>query len=224
MIKDRLKSIKPLFKLIRKIKSINHFIKTQDFFKKVTKIENHGVISIRKYMIGSGNSIFIGKDTIIDDSYIRIVGNNNSITFGDNCSIGPRCSFWLEGNNICVVIGSKTTFTNDVEVNAQEDGSRITLGDDCMLSNHIIIRTSDSHPIYDVATHERLNPAKPVVIGNHVWIAPNSTIMKGAIIHDNAIIGSNSMVNKEIPAASLAVGVPARVVKQDVHWTRESLF
>jgi acetyltransferase-like isoleucine patch superfamily enzyme len=48
--------------------------------------------------------------------------------------------------------------------------------------------------------------------------------MKGAIIHDNAIIGSNSMVNKEIPAASLAVGVPARVVKQNVDWTRETLF
>jgi serine acetyltransferase len=43
-------------------------------------------------------------------------------------------------------------------------------------------------------------------------------------MRDNAIIVSNSMVNKDIPAASLAVGIAARVVKQNVHWTRETLF
>lgn len=123
-----------------------------------------------------------------------------------------------------IFVGRSATFTNNVELNAKEDDLSIMLGEDCMLSNHIIIRTSDSHPIYDIAIHERLNPAKPVFIGNHVWIAPHSTIMKGATIRENVIIGSNSMVNKDIPAGSLAVGMPARVVKQNVQWTRESLF
>lgn len=93
-----------------------------------------------------------------------------------------------------------------------------------MFSNHIIIRTSDFHPIYDKDTYIRLNPAKPVITGNHVWIAPYSTIMKGANIHDNAIVSSNIIVTKDVPAKSLVVGMPARVVKQNVQWPRETLF
>lgn len=193
-------------------------------FCKVTTIKNYGSISIRKYMVGRSNTMIVGCHTHLDKSKIHIVGNNNSLIFGDNCSIGPRSSFWMEGNNITIFIGSNTTFTNDIHVNAQENGSKITIGEDCMLSNHIIIRTSDSHPIYDVATQVRLNPAKAVVIGNHVWIAPHSIIMKGTKINNNAIIGSNTMVTKDVAAASLVVGMPARVVKQNVHWTREAIF
>lgn len=64
--------------------------------------------------------------------------------------------------------------------------------------------------MYDSATGVRLNPAKPF-IGNHVWIVLNSAIMTGAVIRDGAIIGSNTMVSKEIDANSLAVGNPAKV-------------
>lgn len=93
-------------------------IKTRDLFGKVTKIENHGFISVRKYMVGRRNKIIVGQHTHLDGSYIRIVGNNNLLVFGDNYSIGSRSSFWLEGNNITIFIGSGTTFTNDIEVNA----------------------------------------------------------------------------------------------------------
>lgn len=93
-----------------------------------------------------------------------------------------------------------------------------------MFSNHIIVRTSDSHPIYDMATGNRINPAKDIYIGDHVWIAPDTKIMKGAVIGNGSIIGSNSMVSKEIPANSLAVGMPAKVVKQDIKWTREDII
>ena len=94
-IKDRLKSIKPLRNLIRKMKSTYTFIKTQDLFSKVTTIKNHESITIRKYMVGRANTIIVGCHTHLDKSYIRIVGNNNTLIFGDNCSIGPRSSFWM---------------------------------------------------------------------------------------------------------------------------------
>ena len=91
-------------------------------------------------------------------------------------------------------------------------------------SNKIIVRTSDSHPIYDLTSGERINSPKPVIIGRHVWIAPDSKIMKGAIIGDGCIIGSNTMVSKQIPANALAVGMPAKVVKEGVRWTREDII
>lgn len=63
------------------------------------------------------------------------------------------------------------------------------------------------------------------VIGNHVWIAPNSKIMKGAVIADGCIVGSDTTVAKEFKQPnSLIVGRPARVVKSNVNWTREKLF
>ena len=113
--------------------------------------------------------------------------------------------------------------TRDVHICAQEDKTMIDIGCDCMFSNNIIIRTSDSHPIFD-NTGVRINPAQNVKIGNHVWIAPESTVMKGVIVNDNAIIGSKSLVTKNVPESSLVAGIPAKVIREEVYWTRESLF
>lgn len=155
---------------------------------------------------------------------MRIHGNNNQLIIEDNVIVGPNCSFWMEGNNCKIHIGSKTTMTRDVQLNCQENDMEIFLGQDCMLSNNIIIRTSDSHPIYDKDTVNRTNLPKSISIGNHVWIAPNTKIMKGAIIGDGCIIGSDTTVSKVIPPQSLAVGRPCKIIKNGVKWTRENLF
>lgn len=166
----------------------------------------------------------IGKASVLDHTKIRIRGNNNSLIVGSNVYVGRGCSFWMEGDNISIIIGDHTTFTHTVHFCAQENGMRIEVGEDCMFSNHIIVRTSDSHPIYDSETKQRINPSASVKIGNHVWIAPHSVIMKKSDIGGGAIIGSHTMVNKSVPANSLAVGMPMRVVKNNIAWTREKLF
>ena len=186
-------------------------------------VENQGVIRIKRFVKGENNRIIVGKNTHLNGTSFRIVGNNNTIEFGENVRIGDECSFWAEGNNIKIYIGDNSTFTRTVHVNAQEDNSVIYMGKDCMLSNTIIIRTSDSHPIYN-NEGRRINPAKSIYIGDHVWIAPNSKIMKGVTIGDGCIIGSDTMVTKDLPYRVLAVGHPAKIVKTDINWTRESLF
>lgn len=166
----------------------------------------------------------VGRNSHLTETSIHIVGNNNKIVFEDNCRVGINCSFWMEGNNITIIVGSGTTFTHSVHFCAQEDNTTIRVGQDCMFSNTITVRTSDSHPIYDLSSNKRINPARNVIIGNHVWIAPGSKIMKGAKIGDNSIIGSNTMITKEIPSNCLAVGAPSKVVKTNVSWTREKIF
>lgn len=196
----------------------------KDLFCTHAKIVNKGFGSLNKYIDGSKNEIIIGHGTRLEKTRFRIRGNNNKITIGDNCHIGTDCSFWMEGNNIHISIGNDTTFTMRCHFNAQEDNSSIEVGNDCMFSNKIIVRTSDSHPIYDLETGKRINEAKPIKIYDHVWIAPDSKIMKGAIIGGGSIIGSNTMVSKEIPENSLAVGMPAKVVKSNVRWSREDVI
>lgn len=183
------------------------------------------VLEVIKNIVGGANNmVVIKKNCVIDNPVFHIVGNNNKITFEENCHVGPDCSFWMEGNNVQITIGRHTTFTNSVHVNAQEDNMKIEIGEDCMFSNHIIVRTSDSHAIYSNDTNKRINPAKSIKIGNHVWIAPGSEVMKGVAVGDGCIIGSQTMVTKDVPANCLVVGRPARVVKENIRWTREDVI
>ena len=199
-------------------------LQDKDIFCTKAKVTNKGYGRFRKLIRGSNNQIIIGQGTCLRSTLFHIIGHNNRIIIGDRCTIGEGCSFWMEGNNITITIGSGTTFTQLCHFNAQENGARIDVGEDCMFSNKIIVRTSDSHPIYDMSSGKRINSPKPVVIGKHVWIAPDSKIMKGAIIGDGCIIGSNTMVSKHIPENSLAVGMPAKVVKEGIKWTREDII
>lgn len=143
---------------------------------------------------------------------------------GKNVIVGKGCSFWMEGDDLTIEIGDGTSITRDVHFCAQENRTSIMIGKDNMFSNNIIVRTSDSHPMVDINTGNRINPPKNVKTGNHVWIAPNSKIMKGATIGDGTIIGSNSIVTKSVPSHCLAVGMPVKVVKEYVTWTRDTLF
>lgn len=54
---------------------------------------------------------------------------------------------------------------------------------------------------------------KPIEIGNDVWIGANVTILRGVHIGDGAVIGANTLVNKDIPPYAIVVGCPARVIK-----------
>lgn len=155
------------------------FIKKLFSPKVKCKIVNSGKARLIKDIQGKNNTVIISTGCVLNDTTIRIHGNNNTLTFGENCCVGSDCSFWLEGNNINITIGDNTTFTRLCHLNAQEDGTSIIVGKDCMFSNNIIVRTSDSHPIYDLTSGKRTNKAENVIIGNHVWIAPNSKIMKG---------------------------------------------
>lgn len=187
-------------------------------------IENNGYTRLKKDIQGKDNYIKIDNRCTLYDTTFRIRGNNNKIIFENNCWVGENCSFWIEGNNIEIIVGEGSTFTHTVHFCAQEDYSKIIIGKDCIFSNNIIVRTSDSHPIYDLNTNIRINSAKNVILGEHVWIAPNTKIMKGAVVGNGSIIGSDSMVSKTIPDNVLAVGHPAVVVKENIKWTREKVF
>jgi acetyltransferase-like isoleucine patch superfamily enzyme len=66
-----------------------------------------------------------------------------------------------------------------------------------------------------VAPSERRNGfvAKPITIGNNVWIGVAATILPGVTIGDNAVIAAGAVVSRSVPADTLAAGVPARVLK-----------
>ena len=195
-------------------------LRINSWIKGGIKTENYGNGHFKKDVIGRNNSLYIGMGTMINKkSKVLIRGNNNKIVIGNNCRIGKNCSLWIHGNNCSIVLGDHVTMQHNNHFNVYEDNRSITIGNDCMLSNNIIVRTSDDHGIFDLTTKKRINEAKDVRIGNHVWIAPNSRVYKGAIIEDGAVVGSNTLVTKSVPKNSLAVGMPARIVKENIEWS-----
>ena len=183
------------------------------------RIENRGYGRIKKLIRGMNNEIVIGKGTSLDNVFFRIIGNNNRITFGENCRVRNECSFWMEGSNIEIIIGNNCTFNHTNHFCAQEDNTKIILGDNCMFSNNITIRTSDSHSVLDKNTGKRINPSGNVIIGKHVWVAAQVLILKGVEIGEDSIIATKALVSRSIPSNCIAAGIPAKVIKTDVTWS-----
>jgi acetyltransferase-like isoleucine patch superfamily enzyme len=89
-----------------------------------------------------------------------------------------------------------------------------------MISTNVTIRTGDSHSIYDKTTNEFLNNNSSVIIEDHVWIGDDVTILKGVKISSGSIVGTKSLVTKDVPTNSVTVGIPSKVVKNNIIWKR----
>lgn len=92
------------------------------------------------------------------------------------------------------------------------DEAIVTIGDDCFLGPNVSIYTA-CHSTNPTERNTRREWAEPVNIGNSVWIGGDVTILPGVTIGDNCTIGAGSVVTRDIPANSIAVGNPARVIK-----------
>lgn len=92
------------------------------------------------------------------------------------------------------------------------DEAYVTFGDDCFIGPNVSIYTA-CHSTDPTERNSRDEWAKPVTIGNNCWIGGSVTILPGVTIGDNCTIGAGSVVTKDIPSGSIAVGNPARVIK-----------
>ncbi|MBD3842261.1 MAG: acyltransferase, partial [Campylobacterales bacterium] len=97
-----------------------------------------------------------------------------------------------------------------------KEGRKLVIGANCMFSRNVKIMTSDGHSIFK--SEVVVNHAKDILIGSHVWLADNVTIMKGVTIGEGSVVGINSTLTKSIPSKSIAVGNPAKVIKGDIEW------
>ena len=93
------------------------------------------------------------------------------------------------------------------------DEARVTIGDDCFIGPNVSIYTA-CHSTDPVERNSRQEWAKSVTIGNNVWIGGSVTILPGVTIGDNVSIGAGSVVVKDIPSNSVAVGNPCKVIKK----------
>ena len=92
------------------------------------------------------------------------------------------------------------------------DGAKVTFGDNVFIAPNCGFHTA-GHPLDVAQRNQGLEYARPITVGNNVWIGAGVNVLPGVTIGDNCVIGAGSVVNRDIPANSLAVGNPCRVVR-----------
>lgn len=139
------------------------------------------------------------------------------VDIGAECKGRLDCKLWRGAE---LRIGQKTTFNGARIV---VDNGMVTIGTDCMFSDDILVQSSDQHGIIDARTLEVTNGARrDVMLDDHVWVGRRATIMPNVRIGFGAIIGAGAVVTADVPAMSVAAGVPARILRTDTTWSRNT--
>ncbi len=168
---------------------------------------------------GGGNFLSVEEGAMLTDCQFSLYGKNNRVIIHKNARLN-NIVFWMEDDNNLIEIGCESSMEGQSQLAACESTS-IIIGDDCMFSNQVNFSTTDSHAIEDLEGN-RINPAKDIQIGNHVWIGQKTLVLKGSSIADNSIVGAYSLVNKKLTETnSIYAGQPAHKVKEGINWNRE---
>lgn len=126
---------------------------------------------------------------------------------GENVYITPP--FWCDyGYNITV---GDYFYSNHGMIIT--DGAKVTFGDNVFVAPNCCFTTAE-HAIDPDMRKNGVEIAKPITVGNNVWIGAGAIILAGVEIGDNTVIGAGSVVTKSIPSDVVAVGVPCKVLRK----------
>lgn len=103
------------------------------------------------------------------------------------------------------------------------DVAKVTIGENCMMAPNVAIYTA-GHPIHPAARNSAYEYGIEVTIGDNVWLGGNTVVVPGVHIGSNVVIGAGSVVTKDIPDWSVAVGNPCRVVKKITEEDKQYYF
>lgn len=138
-----------------------------------------------------------------------LIRNSGVMVFGNEVRI------WSNTVRAKLITGPKGRLT--VGTNSRINGAHIYAGELVKIGNHVriapytIILDSDFH---DVNDHFSDGVTRPVIIGDHAWIATRATILKGVRIGEGAVVAAGAVVTKDVEPYTLVAGVPARFVKR----------
>lgn len=172
---------------------------------------------------GANSTITIHKPMLKFKDCKAFCGDNVNIEIKSSIHSAKGIEIYAEQENSKVIIGENFSCQNSCHfILNKEPNKTISIGDECMFGTNILLRTTDSHPIYDITTNELINKGGDIFIGNNVWIAKNVTILRNTKIADGCVIGTGSIVTKYCEKNnSIYVGNPAKLVKENIRWDRE---
>ena len=172
-------------------------------FKSFLLTGNSNYITIGKNVCFNGK-ISLGKNiSAMDNS--KILGN---VTISNNVFIHQNVL--IRSFGYCIKIGDNTTINKNTCILSQ-----CSIGKNCSIAPNVVI-VGANHNFADTTNTIKSQgvSSKGIIIEDDVWIAANATILDGVKIGKGAIIAAGAVVCKDIPAYTIAGGVPAKVIKQ----------
>lgn len=125
------------------------------------------------------------------------------------------------GHGSKISVRGTLTFGADFNMTAESTivcAHEITFGDDCLLSWDILVMDTDEHPLYN-KEGKRVNPDRPIVAGNHVWIGCKCVLLKGTNVPDNTVVAAGTLLKSSFKGENTVIGGnPPSILKQDIHW------
>lgn len=128
-------------------------------------------------------------------------------TLGEDAYVKPPL-FVDYGENIH--IGARTFINYNLTA---LDVADIRIGEDCQIGPNVQLLTP-THPMEPEPRRGKLEAARPITVGNNVWLGGGAIICPGVSIGDNSVIGAGAVVTRDVPANCVAVGNPARVIRE----------
>ena len=152
---------------------------------------------------GKNNCLILEEGCRIYDSQIQFFGENNTVKIEHDCVL-KNVDIWISDGGII-------------------EGKKVRIGEKCLFSDTITFRTGDSHSILD-SDGKRINKAKDITIGDHVWIGQQVIVLKGSTVGADSIVGTGALLTgKTYDSNSIIAGIPAKIVKQHVSWDSRTL-
>ena len=148
---------------------------------------------------------------------LSFIGPHVTIQIGKNARVELGRWSWLgHGTKIrchegVVSIGAKTVMGQECTISAYQ---HVSIGRECVIADRVMLIDFD-HGVVEVERPIRLQGIykRDTRVGNNVWIGYGACILRGVTVGDNAIIGTNAVVTKDVPANAVVGGVPARVIR-----------
>jgi acetyltransferase-like isoleucine patch superfamily enzyme len=186
------------------------------------RIEAAGAVfkNCRVQFFGNGNRIELAPGALATNLEITLLGSRNHIHIGAGVQYFDG-DIWCSSDDGVIRIGEQTTIS-DATFTLTEPKMSITIGRDCLISWKVDLRCGDGHAIVDQTTGAVLNPARPITVGEHVWLSAHVQILKGVTIGEHCVVASHALVTHDLPAHTVAAGMPARVIRENVTWRRDA--
>lgn len=138
------------------------------------------------------------------------------VTGGDRIHIGARCRLGREVE-LQAVDGGALRLASDIRLNrgcTLTSYAEIAIGDFTIIGEFVSIRDANHGMARGEPMRYQPHSAAPIRIGRDVWIGRGTCVLPGVGIGEGAIIGANSVVNRDVPPFTIAAGVPAKIIRE----------
>lgn len=164
---------------------------------------------------GTNNRIYIG-DNSKGSAKISFSGNNSIIRIGSNVVL-KDVDIRIKFKNGLVQIGDNTRIYDNTKIisgtglggcMASDDVNKIIIGQNCLISEDVVFRNTDSHPIFSIDGDVLNTPIKGITVENNIWIGHRASILKNVTIGSGSIIALGAVISRNVPKNNVARGNP----------------